>query len=131
VSLLGGVAVAGGSVGFLVWNAGKISTAKDGLASTQSEPACDIRNGGFADQCNADVSAAQSTLDSANSRNIFGYVGLGVGALAAGLGVYLLVSNDDPHRYDKPHSEGIAKRPIVPIAWGDRRGGGVGLSGSF
>ena len=47
----------------------------------------------------------------AQTRDKIGYAMLGVGGAAAALGVYLLVSGDNPHRYDK-------KTDDNPLAWG-------------
>jgi hypothetical protein len=138
VATAGGLLVAGGGVGFAVWNAGQQSTAQSDLSTAQNNvnhpvkgSACDTSGGGDPAKCNAPLLDAQSRLNDANTRAVFGYVGIGVGVAATALGVYLLVSNDSPHRYDKPESQILARRTLLPLAWGDARGGGVGLAGSF
>jgi hypothetical protein len=50
-------------------------------------------------------------------------VGAGVGAAAAAVGLYLLITSDDPRRYERA--------AIVPSAWIDPAGAGASVSVRF
>ena len=134
VLVASGLAVTGGSVGFLVWNGQQRKTAHDDYDSAEANvvdpppnSACDIKHGGNPATCNAPVLDAQSRINDANTRDVFGWTGFGVGLAATGLGAVLLLTGPDAHRYDRS-----ASRPLlVPTAWRDAHGGGVGLSGAF
>jgi hypothetical protein len=134
VLVAGGLALTGGSVGFLLWNGQQRKTAHDDYDAAEAnvinpppKSTCDIAHGGNPATCNAPVLDAQSRINDANTRDIFGWVGFGVGLAATGLGTVLLLTGPDSHRYE--HS---ASRPwLVPTAWRDAHGGGVGLSGAF
>ncbi len=84
-----------------------------------------VANGmGDATTCNQPAVDAQSKVDAANTRNVIGYVGAGVGLAAATLGVILLVTNDNPHKYDAPSSgemasgaEGPTEAPPPGRSW--------------
>lgn len=66
------------------------------------------------DVCNAYVQTYATKLDNAkktDSRNkVIGFVGIGVGAAVAVTGLVLLLTGDDPGRYDKPPSNKLGKR---------------------
>ncbi|MGH7293596.1 MAG: PEGA domain-containing protein, partial [Polyangiaceae bacterium] len=130
----GGLVLAGGSVGFLVWNGQQRKQAHDDFDVAQAnvlnpppKSICDIAHGGNTAQCNAPLLDAQSRINDANTRDVFGWVGFGVGLAATGLGAVLLLTGPDSHRYDR-----AASRPLLlPSAWSDAHGGGVGLTGAF
>jgi hypothetical protein len=136
----GGVVLAGGSVGFLVWNGQQRKQATSDLNAAENEienppkgSICDKSK--FTSQqaiaaCNQPAIDAQSRIDDANTRDVFGWVGFGVGVTATVVGVALLVTNGSSHRFDRdrPTSKGF----VLPVGWGDgRHGGGIGLVGAF
>jgi hypothetical protein len=137
VTTAAGAGVAGAAVAFLVWNSGQKSTASSQYNSAQSNltnmvGVCALKTAaGDATQCNEALTSAQSSLNSAKSRDAFGYVGVGVGAASVALGVYLLVSDDDPHRYDRSSSSSDVATSLRPVLGGDRRGASVGVAGEF
>jgi hypothetical protein len=133
IAIAGGAVIAGGAIGFLVWNAGQKSgdqTAYDtALSNLQNKVGvCNTATAmGDANACNQAYLNAKSNLDSANTRDVVGYVGLGVGVAAAGLGVVLLLTNSDVHRYDRPQSgDASSARPSL-FGWADATGGGLGV----
>jgi hypothetical protein len=139
ISGVGGLVLAGGAIGFLVWNGQQRKTAHDdedtaelNIQNPVPNGICDKRgaNENLA-QCDAPLLDAESRVSDANTRDIFGWIGVGVGAGAAVLGAVLLVTNGSSHRFD--HDRPQASRGFVlPTGWSDGRGGGgVGLVGAF
>ena len=119
IALGSGVAVAGGGVGYLVYNA----SAKDEARSERDAAAADLENKvgvcdtgsaqGNYEECNRRVISSQDHYNSVKARDAIGYVGIGVGAAAAGLGLFLLLSGDSPHKYDKKPTPDLM-RSITP-----------------
>jgi hypothetical protein len=71
-------------------------------------------------------------LKSIRSREKFGWIGLGSGAAVAALGAYLLISNDDPDRYEPGEaSEAIAGVRVLPTPMSVEKGFGLGVVGQF
>jgi hypothetical protein len=77
--------------------------------------------------CGAIKSDAERRVDSAVLRRNLGFVGGAVGLVAAGIGGYLLLGADDPHRYRR--SGGLAD--LRGAAWLDGHAGGVLLLGRY
>ncbi len=131
----GGLFLAG-SAGFLIWNSLEKSNREDEFDGTAEDfedgGPCDPRGSLSASEdaaCQARLDIALEDLEAARDRDVFGYIGLGVGAAAAGLGVYLLATGDDPDRYEpKAESDVFAG---VPSVWVERDGGGLGWQGHF
>ncbi|MCC6646378.1 MAG: PEGA domain-containing protein [Polyangiaceae bacterium] len=102
---VGGAAIAGGA-GFLVWNASATSDRRAAYFSVSDsfEPGgrCDRAAGLASAACFAELDAAKSNYDASRSRRVFGWAAVGAGAAAVGVGAYLLVTGDDPARYDRP-----------------------------
>jgi hypothetical protein len=144
IGIVGGVALAGGGAGYLALNS---SSKKDAQAELDAMLAyrdanvgningmgvCALRRTeGDLDACNRLVNTAGDRLDSAKSRDIIGYVGIGVGGVAAGLGLFWLVSGDNPHKYDrKPAGAGEMSRFVTPVFSISQRGSTLGLAGTF
>lgn len=136
VAVGGGALVAAGSVGFLIFNASEESDAesKYDAEALKHEPggSCDPDQGLQTDECRTRLGLALDDLKSIRDREKFGWIGLGTGAAVAALGVYLLVSNDDPDRYEPgPESEAIGKLRILPHAGPIPGGFTLGMVGSF
>jgi hypothetical protein len=137
---VGGLVVAGGSVGFLVWNGQQRTTAEGDLATaefnianhTPPKSVCDtVSQPGSPDKCNQIAFDAQGRINDANTREIFGWVGVGVGAGATVLGAVLLLTNGSSSRFDHPHADRTSKAFVLPTGWSDGRSSGVGLMGAF
>jgi hypothetical protein len=75
--------------------------------------------------CADPVNAATSKVNDANTRDVYGWTGVGVGAAAAALGVILLVTAEDPHKY------GGGSPGWLPTFWASPGGGGAGFAGAF
>ena len=77
--------------------------------------------------CDAIRSDAQSKVDSAVLRRNLGFIGAGVGVVAAAVGSYVLLSNADPNRYRRTTNVALTDATI----WTDGGRGGVALLGRF
>lgn len=136
VGVAGGALVAGGSVGFVLWNQGEISDAEsefDRVAdSFDSGGTCDRNIGLDGDACREELRLALDDLDSERGRTKFGWIGLGVGVAMSAVGVYLLLSGDDPDRYEPDlEQDPYAELPLLPALWVDQSAGGFSLSARF
>ncbi len=93
--------------------------------------------GGCNDVCLAKFDDAAAKLDSAKTKQTVAFVGLGAGAVLAGVGGYWLLTSDDPHKYENTNKPGANVGPnaslrVRPFGGMLPGGGGMGgLSGSF
>lgn len=144
-----GVLVGGGGAGWLVVNGKKKSDkqatydeAVDQQSHGRASGPCtwnkapvnpgDSITFATPEACNAQADDAKSALDTAKKQDLFGWVGIGVGAASLVTGVVLLVTSDDPHKYDRKASDELAAEPrLVPMGWALPGGGGMGLAGTF
>jgi hypothetical protein len=81
--------------------------------------------------CAGPVNSATAQVNDASARDYGGWAAVGAGAATAALGVTLLITGGDPHKYDVEPSEAHARVPVVPTLWTARRGGGLGLAAAF
>jgi hypothetical protein len=141
ISGVGGLVLAGGSVAFLLWNGQQRKQAHDDednaeflINNNPKGSICDkslFTTPAAVAACNQPALDAQQRIDNADTADIFGWIGLGVGAAATVLGAVLLVTNGSSHRFDRDRSE-ASKGFVLPTGWSDGRGGGgVGLVGAF
>jgi PEGA domain len=142
ISAVAGVVVAAGGAGLVIYDASQRSDGNAALSALQaqstlgSNAACDLGQdfAALTQRCTVPKQAATSKVDDANLRDDFGWPAIGVGAAAVVLGVVLLVTADDPHRYDRPEASGAAVLgPVraLPIFWSAPGGGGGSLVGTF
>ncbi len=142
VSVVAGVVVAAGGVGLVVYDEGQRSDGNAALSALQaqstlgSNAACDLGQDftALTQRCTVPKQAATSKVNAANTRDDFGWPAIGVGAAAIALGVVLLITADDPHRYDQPErGAAAALRPVraLPVFWSLPGGGGASLVGTF
>lgn len=130
-----GAALIGGGATWLAVNSSKKSdkqAAYDAIVSDLNNDVgiCNSSGGADVDACNAAVQDAKSELDSAKSKDIVGYVGLGAGVAFATTGVVLLLTGESSHRFDPPASAGRAKRSNWALMPGPGQLG-LGLGASF
>jgi hypothetical protein len=150
IGIISGVAIAGGGTAWLFVNKSSKDDAlaeynrrlaiqassqySDGRAirpcATLGPPANDPHPNDLnsTDQCNTFVDEAKSAYDSAKSKDVVGYVGIGVGGALAVTGLILLLTGDDPSRYDRPPQhklDGKAFRPHFGFAPGPGQLGGA------
>ena len=80
-----------------------------------------------AKDCQSRQEAAYKKVNDLETQRTIGLIGLGVGAAAMVTGAVLLITNDSPHKYDRPESE-VA---IAPLGWIDGNGVRLGLQARF
>jgi hypothetical protein len=135
VGVISGAVVAGAGTGYLVYNAGKKHTAQSGFDQIVTERdtqkgRCDLTH--TPDSCDALVQAYYQVLKDARARDAYGWVGVGVGAAILGTGAVLLITGNDPHRYDRAsEADELGRLRIKPTFSAGRGGGSVGLVGRF
>lgn len=135
VAVGAGSAFALGGGGFLLWNQGEKNSAKDAFeaeaAKHEEGGSCDPD--GLQDrECELSLTLALEKLDETRKRDVFGWVGVGVGAAAIGTGILLLVTSDDPNRYEpRAESDVFGRIQVWPEAWINAGGGGLGAFGRF
>jgi hypothetical protein len=136
ISFGGGIALAGGGIGYLVYN----SSAKDDAraerdaaadALTKMVGVCDssTAEGNF-EECNRRVLTTQEHYNDVKSRDVIGYIGIGVGAAATGLGLFLLLSGDSPTKYDKKPTPDLMRSIRPQVAFGPGSAA-LAVSGAF
>ncbi len=141
VSLAAGAVVLGSGIGLVVYDAkqrGDGNAMYSGLQAGHfqgSGLACDTGQAFDAFQmlCAVPESKAQSQVNDANTRDYFGWGAVALGGAAVGLGVILLATGDDPHRFDRAVAGASRRSPLraMPVFWTARGGGGIALSGAF
>jgi hypothetical protein len=118
-----GLLVTGSSAGFLIWNQGQKQDAQRAFEQYQAGV-----KGGMCptNACAETLAILVDDLDSKRQRDVYGWVGVGLGAALLGTGSLLYALGGDPKRYDpKPQSDVFG--PLA-LEFGPRR---VGLSVTF
>jgi hypothetical protein len=105
-TMAGGALVTAGSAGFLIWNQGQKNEAErefDAFASNVAQ----LPNGTcMTPLCEEKLRILVDELDQRRRRDVYGWVGVGVGAVSLGLGALFLARSPAPGRYDpKPESD--------------------------
>ncbi len=145
VATVGGVALAGGGVGYLMWNKGQKSTAQDDFSTkTATLDAAKSPLGNCYDPSGAlalhqaeceglvsDVNLAAAKVDSVKKRDLYGYAIAGAGVGVTVVGIVLLATSHDPHKYDPKEAPTASGVRVMPVAWALPGGGFVGLGGAF
>jgi hypothetical protein len=128
VGIVGGAVLAGAGAGLAIYDATQRSSGQSTINSLNaqstkgSHEVCDpglVGTPQYQQDCFVPFTAATNQVNNANTRDYFAWSGVGVGAVAAALGIVLLVTAD-PHPFDQPKSVGTT----VPSFWGTRGGGG-------
>jgi len=140
IGVVGGAVVLGGGVGLIAYDAGQRSdgdSARNALLSKNVKGSMDVCDPGLEAslrqiRCLDPVNTATAKVNGANTRDIAGWTGVGIGAASVALGITLLVLDDDPHKYDDAHPN-AAGTPVraFPTLWSTPGGGGGSLVGSF
>jgi hypothetical protein len=145
VGVISGAAIAGGGVALAVVGSsmkaeGVSDTNAQNLKQAKNTPPCDANNAYMAEPegqqnsalCDQGFTDAQNKYDDGKSLEMGGYIAIGVGAAVAVTGLVLLLTGDDPDKYDHPpsHQLGRARKPTFAFVPGPGQFG-TGLRLSF
>jgi len=114
---LGGLAVAGFGTGYLIWDQGQINSAQRAFdqALSNATATCNDPLATKCDTLKAVVQIRSDDLDSKRNHRVIGWIGVGVGVAALGVGTALYLTGNDPHRYDpKPESDVFGSLQFSP-----------------
>lgn len=130
-----GAAVASGATGYLLWNSKQKSDAKAEFDAqvARAEPGGDCDPKGIQQPtCDIELAVALEHLEATRDRDVYGWVGAGAGIAALGLGLYLVLGNDDPERYSpKPSSDVFGRIHWKPTIWTSGSSAGASIEGHF
>ena len=136
IGVAGGLALTGGAVGYLLVNAGPTSAAQANYNAlevdvVQLKSPCNTKSTDDPKVCNSLVTAAFNSYQANQINNDVAYAIGGVGLAALGVGVVLLVTGDDRHRYDaKPTGDLLTAFRTLPVPW-PVTGGGTPMGRGF
>jgi hypothetical protein len=124
--VIGGSAVAAAAVALLLLNRTPLRNAEDNVDRMNN--ACETSPLPL-QECLNMVAAANDELSKRQHIQLAGFISLGVGVAAAGVGTVLLLTGDDPDRYDRvSHS---ADGPTLSGWVAPSGGGGLAVVGGF
>ena len=135
ITLIAGGAVVAAGGGFLAYNHVAKSAAKSDFDEADLNtpggdcyPASAGRAAASNRFCEEELRIRLDTLEDTRARDLYGWLGLAVGGVAAGTGIVLLLTGEDPDRYQ--HRGADPELRAVPFAL---PGGGAGVltSGRF
>lgn len=134
----GGALLLGGGIGLALWNRGQEEDADAKWSALDKKfddgGQCDPK-GATTKECELlkqDEEIAYNRLQSVSAREKFFWIGAGVGAASLVVGSYLLISNDDPERYEpKSESDVFGRVRALPVVLPMQGGGGLGVVGVF
>jgi hypothetical protein len=142
IGVIGGAAVVGGGVGLVAYDADQRkngnATANQLNAAIQphSGSSCDpmTQDSGtlqYRSQCIDPLNTAYGRVSDANTRDYVGWGAVGLGAAGMVTGAILLLTADNPSRYDHAEPGPASGRHISPSIWTARDGGGISVVGAF
>ncbi|MGA3119647.1 MAG: PEGA domain-containing protein [Polyangiaceae bacterium] len=143
ISVVAGAALAAGGAALAAYDAKQRSEGDSTIRGINAmavrhsgelcDPAGDTGSATYQTLCAMPYANATTQVSDANSRDGIAWSGVGVGAAAVALGVVLLLTADDPHKYDgpAPPPENSAVLRAWPTAWMSWRAGGVGVAARF
>jgi len=132
VTLGAGAVIGVGSGAFLLINRSRESKQRDKIDEIAARDECDGLSPDFQSSCRQELNLEIDDLDTILAQNTYGWVGVGVGAAALITGTVLLMTADDPNRYEpSEESDVFSGVRATPTAWIDGRSFGAGLVGRF
>jgi hypothetical protein len=132
VGAIGGAALAAGAGVTVALNRGALNRARS-LDSKEAQPACTpepFTTPGM-EACAAAVAAADDQFNKHQTIQNVGFVALAVGVAAAAAGAVLLVTGDDPYRYDRAPRDLDAPGGLALASWLAPDAGGISVAGRF
>jgi hypothetical protein len=119
-----GAVLAASGGGFLIWNQGRKNETESELEGVNDR--ADQNTEGCRTRCKEQRASLGDDLEEQRMRDVYGWLGVGVGAAALGTGALIYFLADDPGRYDpKPESDVFAS---LKLSLGV---GALALSGAF
>lgn len=110
LTLGGGALAAGAGAGFLLWNQGQKNQAEREFDAYANQVATSGTGECPDDACDRKLGILVDELDARRRRDVYGWVGGGLGLAALGAGVFLLARAPDPKRYEpKPESDVLGR----------------------
>ncbi|HMJ13091.1 MAG TPA: PEGA domain-containing protein [Polyangiaceae bacterium] len=139
IGLATGAALAAGGTGFLIYNQGQKNDAKDAFDTAdlntpggECYPGTDGRTAVSTPTCVEELRIRLDNLEEARGHDKFGWIGVGVGAAVLGTGAILLLTANDPDRYEpKSDSNVFARGRLLPVAYVGGAFTGLGVTGAF
>jgi hypothetical protein len=130
IGTVGGAALAVGAGALVALNRGPLADARTNLDTIQSQPPCAAPRTQVA-ECETALSPADDRYNEHKTIQNLGLVALGVGVVAAGVGAALLLTGDDPARYDRAPRDLEARGGVTLAGWAEPGRGGLALTGAF
>jgi hypothetical protein len=124
--LIGGLAIAGGGVGYTLWNEGRVDDL-DSELTTRTGPGGDCASGGLD---KPECVALATDLDGARGDRPIGYALIGVGGALVVTGVVLFLVAPDADEY-QPDVEASFEEALLPRLELGREGALLGVGGRF
>jgi hypothetical protein len=130
---LGGGALAIGAGMVVAFNRGPLNDARANIEETRNRDPCKAAymQGVSSLQCDAALAAADDRFNKHQTVQNIGLVVLGVGGVALLAGAYLLLTGEDPDRYDRAPHESDPPAGLAISGWLGQSGGGFSLTGGF
>jgi hypothetical protein len=101
-----GAAVALGSGAFLLWNRGQKNDAQEAFDAYARSVEGGETGMCTSAGCEESLDVLQSDLEAKRDRDLYGWIGVGVGAAAIGTGALIFALGNDPNRYaPRPESD--------------------------
>jgi tetratricopeptide (TPR) repeat protein len=100
VALGSGALLAGGGGAFLLWNQGRKREAEREFDQFAAEVAASSTGKCSDLECERTLGILVDELDRRRSRDVYGWIGVSIGAAALGTGFVLLARSPDPKRYE-------------------------------
>jgi hypothetical protein len=133
-TLAAGVVLAGASSVFTLRSAEDLDSSRKRLSmiSASFDPGgrCDPGGAGPHALCKTEYTAAADKVSDDGLRRNLGLAGVAVGTAALAVGAYLLLTGENPDKYDAPESatKGLA---WLPTGWVDSGSGGFAVAAAF
>jgi hypothetical protein len=127
-----GTGLAAAATVFVIVNGSSLDDAKkkrseiDALFVEGSNKECDPHLQQAKD-CDQRLADAYDKVNGLELRRTIGLIGLGVGAAGMVTGLVLLITNENPHKYDHPETE----LALTPFGWADANGFRLGFRARF
>jgi hypothetical protein len=130
IGVAAGAVIAGGSVPLVVLGSSQKSDGDKAVAEVErklaaNEAPCDF-DSGFMSQpdmtsaaCDQARSDAEADVSSGKTKSLLGFVGIGLGTAVAVTGVVLLVTGEDPDKYEQPRAKKAGPRFAILPGPGD------------